>query len=466
MKILSRITGLFSPDRDNEVALSFWEELNRQCRTILVPVCLLSMVSWLPYIETDEHMHGGNPLLVLLRLGLTVVGTLAMIVRAFPFGRKTSYHILFGLICYMELSAAAILGLVGGDPVYMGGFCILILILPMMPFTKMHSLILLAATLVLFIITGTGTSGLSFINWDERYGLLNFIAAVLVSIVAIFLLDTLRRRGYNKSRLIQQRNEELLQSALKINYINEELEASAAELAAKNEELKRANEIKSDLLGMAAHDLKNPLQVITGYTELLQKKMKENPFVSDKLVKIHQSSDKMLKLITGLLESASISDGKLTIKELPVAMDELTNQVVNVNRQLAIRKEQAIDLTVEENCFVTGDEMLLQEVMDNLISNAIKFSPPGKIIWVSLSRIDTEVIFKVRDEGPGFTPEDKQKIFRKYQKLSARPTGGESSTGLGLSIIRELVELHKGNVTVESEVGQGSTFSVHLPAAG
>ena len=111
---------------------------------------------------------------------------------------------------------------------------------------------------------------------------------------------------------------------------------------------------------------------------------------------------------------------------------------------------------------IEADRERLREVIDNLVSNAIKYSPLDKPIWVTVEPVGDEVHFSVRDLGPGLTETDKQKVFGKFQRLSAVPTGEESSTGLGLSIVKQIVELHGGRVWVESEAGQGATFTVAL----
>ncbi len=464
MSIIERITRLILRDSSAEVAVTFRRELDRQCQPMILAVSFVALLSWFPYIQLDWELHGQIYQLVFLRLGFTLAGMIALIFQLFPYFKTKGYHILLMLLCYLELSSAVILGLVAADPVYMGGFSILIMILPMAPFQRKHTLMLLSATLTLFLVAGLA-SGMTFEEWDDRYGLYNFIVAMGVSFLATLLLHGIRLRNYNKSLLVQKKNDELTEAAMEITQINEELENSAIELSRTNEELQRANEIKSDLLGIAAHDLKNPLQVIIGYTDLLQDKVESDPVAQKQLKMINKSSDKMLKLITGLLETASITRGKLIIKKRPVDLAEMTKSVVNHNRPLATNKNQTIDTSVKSGCIVHGDSLLLQEVMENLVSNAIKFSPRGTTIWLELYRENNLVLFKVRDEGPGFTAEDKRKIFSKYQKLSAKPTAGESSTGLGLSIVRNLVELHNGDVFVSSEEGKGSTFTVQLPAS-
>jgi signal transduction histidine kinase len=131
----------------------------------------------------------------------------------------------------------------------------------------------------------------------------------------------------------------------------------------------------------------------------------------------------------------------------------------------AEQKEQSITMQLPPECVIKGDEARLRQVIENLISNAIKFSPHGTKINVCLTASDEKglVRFSVQDEGPGLTDDDKSKVFGHFQKLSARPTGDEHSSGIGLAIVKQIVELHGGHIAVESEVGKGATFVVELP---
>lgn len=473
MGIKENVSLLFKKVAAFKPPTTFREELNRQCTVIAVPTFVILIFSWLPYIELDFNLYPKIPLLVYLRVGLSTVGVICLLLFIIPFFRKRSYYLLLLGVAYLELATGLILGLVAADPAYMGGFSFLMLVLPIMPFLKRHSLGIIAVTFILFFVVG-GLSGMEYRLWPQIYGGYNLIAATLASLSAIFILDNIRRRNYENHRSLHHVNEELQDTFEELRIINNELEQASMELSNKNEELRKANEIKSELLGIVAHDLKNPLQVIIGYTGLLKVEVNEIPSAHKKLGMINKSSDKMLMLITDLLETASIDSGKLKMNIVPVELGQLAHSVVKEIHQLAEKKRQEILFTSEENCIIKADKMLVRQVMDNLISNAIKFSDFNKKIWVTVERKknpgeteeDDMVTFIVRDEGPGLTSEDKRKLFGKFQRLSAKPTAGESSTGLGLSIIRDLVKLHKGKIHVESEPGMGSIFSVDFPVAG
>jgi signal transduction histidine kinase len=472
---IRQILELFRKGLDYKPLHTFHAELNRQCKIIAVPAFIVGLFSWLPYIELDINLYPQLWLLPYLRVGLTLAGAVCLVLSLTPFFRDKSYYLLLSFLIYLESATALILGLVTGDPAYMGGFSFLILVIPIFPLQKKHSLLILLASGIIFLAVGIPLH-MNFKSWYQLYGGYNLIAASSVSLLAIFLLDNIRKQSYKNHCAVHQVNEELQKTFEELRTINEALEKTSLELSLKNEELQKANEFKSELLGIAAHDLRNPLQVITWNTALLLEDMKDNLKVFQKLNTINKSSEKMYKLITDLLDTASIDSGKLKMMVSSLDMGQLVEIVVNDLKHLAEKKGQTITLTAQNGCFLTGDRMMLEQVVENLLTNAIKFSPLNKNIVVTVEakkrnydnpqpREESIISFSVRDEGPGLTSEDKKRLFGKFQRLSARPTAGESSTGLGLSIIKGMVTLHGGEVRVESEPGKGSTFYVELPVS-
>ena len=139
--------------------------------------------------------------------------------------------------------------------------------------------------------------------------------------------------------------------------------------------------------------------------------------------------------------------------------------IVSTNQMLAAKKNQTLKLNIETNAFVMADEEKLNEIANNLVNNAIKFSPANKNITVTLKEKNRQVILEVQDEGPGLTEDDKKNLFKRFTRLSAVPTDGENSTGLGLFIVKVFVEAQNGIVWAESEgKDKGSTFVVVFPA--
>ncbi len=231
-----------------------------------------------------------------------------------------------------------------------------------------------------------------------------------------------------------------------------------------NEALTEASEVKTQLLNIASHDMKNPLTAIREFSRIIKEEISEDSHLNELLDLIYSSSNEMLHLVTQLLDSAVLESGGLQLNKRPVDLGALANIVVYRNRNQATLKNQEIVFEIPEpdHFLVLADPDRIQEAMDNLVSNAVKYSPLGKTIWVGVDRENGMVQFAVKDQGPGLTEEDKENVFGQFQKLSAQPTGDESSTGLGLSIVKQIVELHDGSVWVENESPCGSTFAFKL----
>jgi len=238
-----------------------------------------------------------------------------------------------------------------------------------------------------------------------------------------------------------------------------------AELTRLNKELSEANRLKTELLGIAAHDLKNPLQSILGFAELIKERVNDS-FVQQYAQRIRTASERMVEMITLLLQDAAISQGKIALNLSEVNVSELCESLIEFYRMRAEEKGQVLQMQLEPNCIMQADRQYLVQIVENLLSNAIKYSESGKKITLSLRRVpaDEAIEIAVRDEGQGLTEEDKSKLFGKFQRLSAKPTGNESSTGLGLAIVKELVELHRGKIWAESDgKDKGATFYVRFP---
>jgi signal transduction histidine kinase len=435
MSLIKKLLDMCKPKKETEaLPETFKEELNRLCNMIAFPISLLAIISWPIYIPLDIEMFPNLPIIVYLRWGFTAVGFISLLLYFTPFFKKRGYWLIMFIMYYLGQATAIILGLVSAHPSYMGGFAIVILICAMAPILRLHALIHLGSSLISFLIVST-ILDVKYQVSAETYGLYNFILSIIIAFVVIYLFDRIRENSYIKSRLIN----------------------------AANENLQKANELKNQLLQVAAHDLKDPLQVIIGYTDLLQMKLRNDKFAADRLRIIYRSTDRMIKLIAGLLEITSIESGKLVMHKSNVDFSNVVQSSVKAYQQNASKKNQKLYSSIEEKCSIQGDVMLLRQVANNIIDNAVKFSPPGKSIWIALASNNNTVAFKVQDEGPGLEEQELQKIFHKFQRLGPKPTGGEISTGLGLAITKDLVELHQGYIDVESEPGRGTTFIIEFP---
>jgi signal transduction histidine kinase/CheY-like chemotaxis protein len=266
---------------------------------------------------------------------------------------------------------------------------------------------------------------------------------------------------------LQEANQRLEQ---RVAQRTRELTSANHRLAAQWSRLQRANAFKSEILGTVAHDLKNPLSVIFGRTEMLSEMIANAGSSRESTVAqvghIRESAKRMLSMVDNLIADARADALDITIRPESVDVAALVREIAASNQPLADNKSQVITVSAAADCLVSCDGDLVREAIDNLLSNAIKYSPIGGHIELQAVRNDKEVEINVRDEGAGLSPEDMGRLFGRFQRLSAKPTGGESSTGLGLSIARRIVELHGGSIDAESAgPGRGATFTIRLPIA-
>jgi signal transduction histidine kinase len=239
----------------------------------------------------------------------------------------------------------------------------------------------------------------------------------------------------------------------------------AAALAQRNAELQRLDQEKNEFLGIAAHDLKNPLNAIRGYTQLLLEEDVGPEESREVLGKVLRSTQRMFDLVCNLLDVNAIERGEVRPTLSDLSLSELASRVSEPHQRAASAKEQRLVIEAEGPAMARADATLAHQVVDNLVSNAVKYSPRGKRITVRVRAVAQSVRLEVQDEGPGLTAEDRARLFGKFARLSAKPTAGEHSTGLGLSIVKRLAESMHGRVWCESEPGQGATFVLELPAA-
>jgi signal transduction histidine kinase len=236
-------------------------------------------------------------------------------------------------------------------------------------------------------------------------------------------------------------------------------------------EAEQAARLKSRLLQIAAHDLKAPLAAVSASARRIETRPDETEAVVDLARHIGTDAAHMGGLVREFLDSAAIEAGRLQLQRAPVDLVAVARDTVETYRPLAEAKRQSIafELPAADGAAaippVLADAARLRQILDNLIINALKFTPAGGRVAVGLGQSGRWVFAEVRDSGPGLKPEDLSRMFQPFQPLSAAPTARESSDGLGLFITRELVSMHDGLLEVESQPGQGATFRVLLPLA-
>ena len=293
-----------------------------------------------------------------------------------------------------------------------------------------------------------------------QWSLTGILAAVVTG--AVWLGALYRQKNTANKAILQQ--QQLMEEQ------DKEIQEANIELRQQNEELAALNNEKNELMGIVSHDLKNPIGAVRTFAELIQNQTFTGAEVLSVSGQIVQVSDRMLELVKNLLDLNHLESGGLQLHILNFDVVPLVESVVTQYRTPAEAKNITLHFSNETDggeSIVSADERAMMQVLDNLVSNAVKYSPHGKNVFVRVLSNQAAVRIEVRDEGQGISPEDMKKLFGKFQRLSAVPTGGEHSTGLGLSIVKKIVEAMNGKVWCESELGDGlptgATFIVELP---
>ncbi|MFY7997824.1 MAG: tetratricopeptide repeat-containing sensor histidine kinase [Candidatus Kapaibacteriota bacterium] len=300
---------------------------------------------------------------------------------------------------------------------------------------------------------------------QSELGRKNVVQLILIGVLvaAVIIAFWFRSLYQNKNRA----NAEILRQQQTLENQALEIELANTTLHERNFLLEELDREKNEFLGIAAHDLKNPLASIRVIASMLQRY--GGQLTAEKqhesLERILTVVERMMTIITNLLDINILERREIQLHILNVDIFPLVEAAVNQYRAPAEAKNITLHfINNASESIVSADEQALVQVLDNIISNAVKYSPHGKNVFVCLKASTDKVRVEVQDEGEGISPDDMKKLFGKFARLSARPTGGEHSTGLGLSIVKKMVEAMNGRVWCESEVGKGATFIVELPA--
>lgn len=238
---------------------------------------------------------------------------------------------------------------------------------------------------------------------------------------------------------------------------------SEQRLQESERELRELSDIKNKFLGIAAHDLRNPLGAIRTMSEMITLLDLSEEKKKDFNETIKAVCDQMLALLNDLLDISAIESGEFTLKVVPDDIGEVVRNRTDLTALIAKPKGIHIVTEIGEVPVLEFDRERIFQVLDNLLGNAVKFSPADSTVRATTETAADGIRIAISDEGPGIPPEEQARLFGTFEKLSVQPTGGEKSTGLGLAIVKKIVDAHGGKIIVESEIGVGSTFTVVLP---
>ncbi|MDU1670022.1 MAG: DUF3369 domain-containing protein, partial [Bradyrhizobium sp.] len=314
---------------------------------------------------------------------------------------------------------------------------------------------------VLYVRTGSGREVVVLLQAERQ------LSETDRSLVEIF--SSRLSIAFDNVILYQQLHEANTQLEDRVAQRTRALMQANRRLSAQWLRLQRANGFKNEILGTVAHDLKNPLGVILGRTEMLTELIATGASrdgVTTQIEHIRDAAKRLTSMVDHLISDAMADAFDITIRREPVDIAALVREVAEANQPLALNKQQVIAVSAPPHLSTMCDIDRIREAIDNLLSNAIKYSPIGGRITVNAADDGDNTFIAVTDEGAGLSPEDLGRLFGRFQRLSAKPTAGESLTGLGLSIVKRIVDMHGGEVTAKSDgPGSGSTFTITLPAA-
>ncbi|MFZ6871540.1 sensor histidine kinase [Undibacterium sp. Di27W] len=350
------------------------------------------------------------------------------------------------------------------------GFALILVILPVCLIVGMRGY---RPGYIVMLASATWITGLSLVtlrnmgvlepSWETEYGFQigSAIEAILLALAQAYHISLMKKEhAQTQAKLLEisQRTEQQLDAKVR---------QRTAELAEAVARLQKLDKDKNDFLGIAAHDLKNPLTSIIGMSDLLRKLQQSMPEQQRQhyLERISNSGQRMMRIISNLLDVNALETGHLHLKMQNLDVSKILQDVAQQYTEMLKAKDLQVIMDIQDGVMVKADFDACVQIIDNLLSNAVKYSPLGKRIWLSVSNTPEFGVFEVRDEGPGLSTEDQQHLFEKFTKLSSLPTAGEHSSGLGLSIVKKLSEACGGKVHCESVVGEGCSFMVELPLA-
>ena len=298
----------------------------------------------------------------------------------------------------------------------------------------------------------------------QRLWLASTFAGLVLMIVLATLLSRSNRLRKKAHRILLAKNEELEAQKNEIQSQHDLIQEQHQQISRHNMELKELYKEQQILQTMVAHDLKSPLNKIRGLVSVLQDSGSLEEKERALLDRINSITEGGTRLIGELTFLSSLENGRFQPQYERFELSRFITDTLNDHRYYAALKGvEVIPQLTEHPVFIHMDKAVLTRILDNLLSNAIKFSHAGDRVWVRTWDGNGRFGMVVVDEGPGITEADQGKLFKRFQKLSNRPTGGESSSGLGLSIVKELVNRLGGEVKVFSRVGNGSSFGVTFP---
>jgi signal transduction histidine kinase len=288
--------------------------------------------------------------------------------------------------------------------------------------------------------------------------------ALILGLALLALYISLFPILHRVTRELEARNRRLREDAAERELLLAEAESSRELLAAQNDRLRELDRLKDEFISLVSHELRTPLTSIRGYVELLQEDGRLDDEQLRYLGVVDRNSARLLDLVSDLLFLAQVDAGKLTFELRPVELDVLVAECVEASQPTAsARSIELVASTTSLPCPVQGDPTRLAQVLDNLISNALKFTPAGGRVEVRLGPAEGAAVIEVEDTGLGLAADEQAQLFQRFFRSSRASENAIPGTGLGLAIAKTIVERHGGRIGLESALDVGTTVRVELP---
>jgi signal transduction histidine kinase/CheY-like chemotaxis protein len=406
----------------------------------------ISLVAWLPYIPKDMMLHQFPELAVSVRIGLTLLSVIFICLKTTKRFRNYPAVMMMLLIGYLDIGTAIITGTAGGNASsYIGGFCFILMISTFAPMRLRYKFIFSIFSVLVFFATGM-LANLDFSNAAVQYSVNDLISAFALSMLLCYFLNNIKFVSWSR----QQKLIGLIEEAVSL--------AEKAEVASK---------AKNNFLAKMSHEIRTPMNAITGMAELA---LREEMPVSARghILTIKQAGGNLLSIINDILDFSKIESEKLEIVNGNYLFSSLVHDVISIIRirvmDSKLRFIVNIDSKVPNSLF--GDEMRIRQVLLNILSNAIKYTQRGFVSFSVNGKVTDDTVLltiAVEDTGKGIKAEDTARLFSEFVQLDLASNRGIEGTGLGLTITKNLVKAMKGDISVKSEYGKGSTFTITLP---
>ncbi len=432
---------------------SYHGELNYEAGKLFFVIYFMLFI-WLPYIPKDLELHPQPYLAVTLRVVLSVLSIIVILLRCTKQFQYRPDVLLKALMLYLYLATALITATANeAAGLYIGGFAFIIMVPVFAPFSFRYKVSASLAAVVLFLVVGTAVA-IDFSISSISYAVNDLFSAIVVSILASYQQDSVRHSTWQRRKdldAMNAQNEKNLGTIFNL--------ASKAELASKS---------KSDFLANMSHEIRTPMNAIIGMTEVVLREEELSAATKDNLLSIKQAGNSLLAIINDILDFSKIESGKLEIVPSEYYITSVFHDVCSIIRTKIKTEEVAFIADIDSNLpyMLNGDETRIRQILLNLMTNAAKYTRTGHVrlsIGGEVTGTSLRMKITVEDTGIGIKPEDLAKLFQKFTQLDIQKNRGIEGTGLGLAITQNLCELMGGEITVTSEYGKGSVFTVTLP---